>query len=161
MISVIDIIIVVLAIGLIISSISRGFLVSVLSLVRLFIIVPASYFLAEYITPFIELPKANAVPEKLFGIIVCVVCFFVLLILSGILLIVLKKLQKKKGMPLRHTNAFLGGVFGLVKTLILVVFASTVLGFAVQYISKDTTFYQVVDASYIVSLVNEYNPFLK
>lgn len=161
MISIIDIIFIILAVVLVALSISRGFVVSFLSMIRLFIIVPASYYLGKYIGPYIPKEQSYAVDDVLFNIIVCVVCFFVLLFLSGLLLLLLKKLQKKKGMPLRHTNAFLGGVLGLAKTLVIVVFASTVLGFLMKYSSSDESLYQAIDSSYIVSIVNEYNPLIK
>ncbi|MCM1115599.1 MAG: CvpA family protein [Clostridium sp.] len=161
MISYIDIAFLILTVILVAVSISRGLVVSILSMVRFIIIVPASYFLGSYVMSYIPRGFFGTLPETVDKVIVCVLCFFALLIVSSLLLTLLKYLQKKKGMPLRHTNAFLGGVLGVVKALVIIIGVCTAFGYVIEYIPNDNTFYQAIDTSYVVSFINDYNPLIK
>lgn len=159
MISYIDIAFIVIAVIMIIVNASRGLVVSLLSMVRMVLVVPLSYFAAKYVEPYVPADLISQIPRALQPAVLFVICFILLLILSGIILLVLKKLQKKKGVPLRHTNAFLGGVFGFVKALVIVFALSAVLGSVLEYIPQTNQFYEPVSSSYAVEYVNKINLF--
>ena len=158
MIRYVDIGFMALALILVVAGACRGLLASLLSLARIILIVPCSYFLAGYIIPYIPEQWLSSLPAQLQKPAVFLLCFIVLGILSGILINILVKLQKKKGMPLRHTNAFLGGAFGLVKAGVIIITLSAVLGCVLDVLPKDNQFYEIVNNSYAVEYINTYNP---
>ena len=120
MISYIDIAFFAMAVIMVIAGIKKGFLVSLLSMVKFIIILPLSYFLSDFVKPYIPAEIIAEAPEAAIEIIAFLICFIVLLIISTVLLSLLKKLQKDKDLPLHNTNAVLGGAYGFVKALILV-----------------------------------------
>lgn len=159
MISYIDIAFLVMAVIMVIAGVKKGFLVSLLSMVKFIIILPLSYFLSDYLKPYIPADVIGKAPETAIEIIAFLVCFIALLIVGTILLSLLKKLQKDKDLPLHSTNAILGGVFGFVKAVIIVCVFSAIIGAVEQYIPKDSTFIEMVNSSYAVDLVSDIYPF--
>ncbi len=158
MISYIDIAFFAMAVIMVIAGIKKGFLVSLLSMVKFIIILPLSYFLSDFVKPYIPAEIIAEAPEAAIEIIAFLICFIVLLIISTVLLSLLKKLQKDKDLPLHNTNAVLGGAFGFVKALILVCVFSAIIGAAEQYIPKDSAFSEMV-GSYAIDFINDINPF--
>lgn len=136
----------------------KGFVVSLLEMVRFIVIVPVSYVLIDVVKPYIPAKIFGDIPSALHTVIIFVLCFVLLLIVTEIFLSLLKKLQKIKHMPLKHLNAFLGGVFGLVKALIFVFALSSVFGILLDVIPNDNQFYQIVDSSIAVEYINQINP---
>lgn len=159
MISYIDIAFFAMAVIMVIAGIKKGFLVSLLSMFKFIIVLPLSYFLSDYVKPYIPTEIIGEAPETAIEIIAFLVCFIVLLIIADVILVLLKKLQKDKDLPLHNTNAVLGGAFGFVKAVIIVFVLSAVIGAAEQYIPKDSAFIEMVDSSYAVNLINDINPF--
>lgn len=159
MISYIDIAFFAMAVIMVIAGIKKGFLVSLLSMVKFIIILPLSYFFSDFVKPYIPAEIIAEAPEAAIEIIAFLICFIVLLIISTVLLSLLKKLQKDKDLPLHNTNAVLGGAFGFVKALILVCVFSAIIGAAEQYIPKDSAFSEMVGSSYAIDFINDINPF--
>lgn len=159
MISYIDIAFLALAVILVIAGACRGLLVSLLSMARVILIIPCSYFAAGYVLPYVPDEWLSGLSPQLQKAVAFFACFIILAALTGILLNILFKLQKKKGMPLRHTNAFLGGVFGLIKAGVIIITLSAVLACALEIIPKDNQFYEIVNNSYAVEYISTYNLF--
>ena len=160
MINFIDIIFVLLTIIFIVVSITRGLLVCVISLVRFFVIVPASFYIGNYLEPYFTKYIFKGVSAGLTNILSIILSFFILLILSSLLIHLLKKLQNKKGVPLRHTNALLGGVFGLAKSLLIIIAVSTLVYYVMPYVSPDSNAEELLGTSIIINYVNKFNPFV-
>ncbi|MDE5973536.1 MAG: CvpA family protein [Eubacterium sp.] len=159
MISYIDIAFFAMAVIMIIAGVKKGFLVSLLSMAKFIIILPLSYFLSDFVKPYIPAEILGEAPEAVIEIIAFLICFLVLLVVGTILLSLLKKLQKDKDLPLHNTNAVLGGAFGFVKAFILVCVFSAIIGAAEPYIPKDSAFIEMVHSSYAIDLINDINPF--
>ncbi len=159
MISYIDIAFLALAVIMVIAGVKKGFLASLLGMAKFIIILPLSYFLADYVQPYIPTNIIPNAPKALYDIIAFLICFIALLIIVSIILLLLKKLQKDKDLPLHNTNALLGGVFGFVKSLIIICVFASIIGAVEQYIPKDSAFIEMVDSSYAVDLISNINPF--
>ena len=159
MISYIDIAFFAMAVIMVIAGVKKGFLVSLLSMFKFIIVLPLSFFLSDYIKPYIPAEIIGELPETAVEIIAFLICFIVLLIIADVILVLLKKLQKDKDLPLHSTNAVFGGLLGFVKAVIIVCVFSAIIGAAEQYIPKDSAFIEMVDSSYAVNLMNDINPF--
>lgn len=157
MISYIDIAFVVIAIIMTLVGAKRGLVVSLIGMLRFIFIVPVSYFLTDYITPYVPEDLLSQIPQEARGVVLFFIVFVALIILTGILMMILKKLQDKKGMPLRHTNAFLGGVFGFVKALVLISVLSFGSAIVIDVIPKDNQVYEVLSSSYIIDYLSSLN----
>lgn len=158
MISYIDIFFLILAAIMVFANLKKGLVVSILSMIRFVVIIPLSYFLISYVSPLIVPPDAlTALPQKLIDIIAFAVCFIALLIISELLLLLLKILQKKKGMPLRNINAVLGGVFGFVKAVLLVFVMSSIMIIVVEFMEAGEPFYDAINNSYAVEFVKNFD----
>lgn len=153
MISYIDIAFLVVTALMVFINAKRGLVVSILLAVRVIILVPLSYYLAVYVKDYVPAELIEDIPNELQAVVIFVACFIVLLILSAVLIFILKQLQKKKGMPLRYTNALLGGAFGFVKALAVVLVISAVLGAVTEYLPSQL--YEAVNSSFAVEFVNE------
>lgn len=133
----------------------NGFLVSLLSTARVLLIVPASYFLSVYAAVFLTDVITEPIPDLLLRVISFISCYIVLNILLGIIIAILKSLQKKEHMPLKHTNAFLGAVFGLLKSAVVVCVISLILIQIKEFIPQDNHFYSIIDGSCAVCFIND------
>lgn len=158
MINSIDLIFILMTIIFIVTSILRGAVACVVSAVRFFIIVPAAFFVSDYILPIIS--KDMSAPALVIKAVSVVISFVVLLILSSLLMLLLKKLQRKKGMPLRHTNALLGGVFGLAKSLVIIISTSTLAHMVAPVLQPNSSVASLIGTSEIINYVNTINPFV-
>lgn len=159
MISYIDIAFLVLTAVMVFVGVKKGLFVSLLSMVRFIVIIPLSYFAIDYVEPYLPSEWFADISSELKTVLLFVICFVILLILTRLLLLIFKKLQKKKGMPLRHTNALLGGVFGFVKAVIIVFAISTVLAYLIDILPQTNQFYLPISSSYAVKAVENINPF--
>lgn len=157
MISYVDIAFVIIAVLMTVINAKRGLVVSLIGMLRFLFIVPVSYFLVDYVTPYIPEKILADVPEELRAVVIFFVIFVVLIVVTGILMMVLKNLQNKKGMPLRYTNALLGGVFGFVKAVILIIVLSTVASFVVEFAPQDNQFVEMLNGSYVIDIFKDMN----
>lgn len=157
MISYIDIVFALVIIIMTAVNAKRGFMVALIGMLRFIFIVPVSYFLVDYLTPYIPESYLEKIPEQAQGIVVFFAVFVILIVLTGIVMNILTKLQKKKGVPLRHTNAFLGGVFGFIKALIFISVISGVASLILDFIPENNQFYEIFNNSYIVDIVRNFN----
>ncbi len=94
-------------------------------------------------------------------IILFVVLFIVFCIIVSVLISAFSKMQKKKHAPLKHTNRFFGGVFGLLKAALLVFTASTIIGYVCGILPADNSFVTQANNSFLLEFINHYNPFIK
>ncbi len=94
-------------------------------------------------------------------IILFIITFVLFYIVAGIIIFLIKRLQKKEHMPLKRTNAFLGGVFGLLKAVILIFTAAAIIGYICDILPQDNSFIKQTDSSYALEFINSYNPLLK
>lgn len=155
MINYIDIAFLAITLIMVIDGVCRGLVVSVLGFVKFIVILPLSYFAADSFAlqaaEFINEP----VPLPILKVGLFIIAFLVLYILFGILMNFLKELQKKKHMPLKHTNALLGGLFSLVKAAVFVATVSLLLGALIEIIPKTNEFYTQISSSYAVESIND------
>lgn len=158
MVSYIDVFFLIFTALVIFVNLKKGLVVAIVGLVRFVVIIPLSYFLKDMASAYITDSMLSGVPVRIKPVIVFAIVFIVLMILSEILIALLKALQKKKGMPLRNINALLGGAFGLVKALIVVLIVSSVLACAVDFIPQTSAAYEPISTSFAVSLVRNINP---
>lgn len=94
-------------------------------------------------------------------IILFVVLFIVFCIIVSVLISAFSKMQKKKHAPLKHTNRFFGGVFGLLKAALLVFTASTIIGYVCGILPAGNSFVTQANNSFLLEFINHYNPFIK
>lgn len=137
-----------------------GFLASLISTVRFIIIIPLSYFASSFVSAAVSDIVSQPLPDGLLKILSFIICFVVFNILIRIVIHVLKKLQKKEHMPLKHTNALLGALFGLFRALLAVCVISAVLGYVKEYVPQDNNFYLQLDSSRVVNFLNDFNPLI-
>lgn len=106
----------------------------------------------------------DSVLEPIFLTVIKVAVFLLVLIVFGIIISVLisvfSTLQKKKNMPLKHTNSLLGALFGFVKAGIFVFTVSTVVGYICAVVPLDSSVAQYFNNSFILEFINSSNPFL-
>lgn len=137
------------------AGVKNGFLASLIRMLRFVIIIPVSYFLSSYLfTLRADDMQAQSLPHDLQKIILFAECFAVIYILSGILIFILKKLQNKKHMPFRYTNALLGALFALARVLIVICVISFIFVRIADYLPDDNAFYLCVKASRIITALN-------
>lgn len=159
MVSYIDLAFLIISFVMVLINAHRGLIVSLLGMVRFIIVIPLSYFFADYIEPYISAEAFADIPALAKKVITFIVCLIILLVLSRLLLLLLKKLQSNKDMPLRNTNAVLGGVFGLVKALIVIYCLSIILGSLLELLPQSNEYYDILKNSYVIEFVNNINPF--
>lgn len=157
MISFVDIAFIAITAVIVFAGIKRGLVVSLASMLRFILIVPVSLVASKYLEPYVRDKISQDIPKTLFSVLLFVACLVLLAILTGILLIVLKKLQKKKDMPFHATNSVLGGVFGFIKALVVVITLAGICSVAVGFIPKDNEFYTAIKGSYAVNFISSFN----
>lgn len=94
-------------------------------------------------------------------IVIFIVVFVVFCIVLNIFISIFTKLQQKEHMPLKHTNRFFGGLFGLVKAAVMLFTVSTVIGIICGVIPQDNSFIKQVEDSFVLEFINTNNPLLK
>lgn len=162
MISFLDIIFIVVTVCMVIVNAHRGLLVSLIGMLRFIFIIPLSCLAAQYAEPYIPDDMFKDIPEELVPVIIFVICFLVLQLATSLIMLLLKKLQDKKGMPLRGTNAVLGGVFGLLKAALLVFVTAVVIVSVMQFVPQSGDYsdiYNSINSSYVIEFVNKLNLF--
>lgn len=221
----IDIAFLVLAAVMILLGAKRGFLVSLLNVLKYIVAVPAAYFVSDsysevvydkYLSEYVQKKMAeklssadtlNALIDglneradfvlSLFStdlsnlgtlsgerlvdyictdvirplavIAISLVLFLLVLIfvilIANVIIHILKKHRKKskerngKGM-LSSANGLLGALFGLVKSVILLLVICMVFEYAAGLAGSSTSFYQQVEGSRVIEFVNTYNPLI-
>ena len=100
-----------------------------------------------------------------FGAVRCTPVLFILTLLAFSLLAwlipkLIKRLDKIKNIPFKKTNKFLGAVFGVIKSVLVIAVLCAVLVFVKDYIfaSSQNEFVNQVNSSAIVEFVNKINP---
>lgn len=111
---------------------------------------------AVYITDNIIEPVAVEIVK----LVLILLTFLLFYVITGIIVSTAKKIREKKDLPLHHTNSILGGVFGLVKALIIVLVIGAVADLIVTLDGGENEFLRQLESSTILKYVNEYNPIL-
>lgn len=159
MISYIDIAFILVAVVVTAVGASKGFLASLISAARLVLIVPASVYLSDFIKPYLTKRWFADQPMQILNIASFLICFIVLLIATGILTDLVINAQKKKGMPLKNTNAVLGGLLGFVKAAFIIFVVSGILGYLAKLIPQGSSFAEAVESSYALKYLKDVNLF--
>lgn len=103
-------------------------------------------------------PVAVAVIKVIVFIIILVLFFVAVWLVSKLI----KKLMSSKHAPLKHTNKFLGAVFGALKGVVALAALSAALTFLRDFLfSSSESFVSLVDSSVVIEFINKINPFLQ
>lgn len=94
-------------------------------------------------------------------IIIFAAVFIAFYVITGIIILAVKRLRKKEHAPFKKTDYLLGGVFGLVKALAVVFTAATIISYVSEIIPQDNSLIKQVQSSYALEFINTYNPLLK
>lgn len=93
-------------------------------------------------------------------IILFISVFVAFYLITGIIILVVKRLRKKEHAPLKKADFVLGGIFGLIKAAVFVFTAATIIGYITNIIPADNSFIKLADGSYALELINTHNPLL-
>lgn len=93
-------------------------------------------------------------------IIIFAAVFIAFYLITGIIILAVKRLRKKEHAPLKKTDFILGGLFGLVKAVLFVLTAATIIGYISAVVPADNSFIKLVESSYALEVINAQNPFL-
>lgn len=110
--------------------------------------------LGEVLTDSIIEPVALAVLR----IVIFIIVFILFCIIISLIISAFSKLQKKKHAPLKHTNRFFGGVFGLLKAALLVFTAAAAIKYIEPLLPQGNSLTAQADASVLLEFINKYNP---
>lgn len=110
--------------------------------------------LGAVITDSIIEPVALAVLR----IVIFIIVFILFCIIISLIISAFSKLQKKKHAPLKHTNRFFGGVFGLLKAALLVFTAAAAIEYIEPLLPQGNSLTAQADASVLLEFINKYNP---
>lgn len=217
----IDLAFIVIAALMIIIGACRGFMVSLLSMLRLLVGIPLAYFVSDmYYTQlynrFVKEIAYNNVLEELsqtqsvesiirnvkelteslpavFGkdidltgalsleeisrvitdsviepialiiirIFIFAAVFIAFYIITGIIILAVKRMRRKEHVPFKKTDYVLGGAFGLVKAVAVIFTAATIITSITGIIPQDNSFIKQTESSYALEFINTYNPLLK
>lgn len=97
--------------------------------------------------------------------IIKIVIFVVTLVLFSVAVWLVSKLIRRlmnsKHAPLKHTNKFLGAVFGALKGILTLAALCAVIAFLRDFLfSSSEAFVSQADSSVVVEFINKINPFL-
>lgn len=107
---------------------------------------------------------ASNIVEPVACVIIKIVLFILTLLafslLAWLISKLIKRLDKIKNIPFKKTNKFLGAVFGVIKSVLVIAVLCAVLVFVKDYIfaSSQNEFVNQVNSSAIVEFVNKINP---
>ncbi|MDE6154999.1 MAG: CvpA family protein [Eubacterium sp.] len=93
-------------------------------------------------------------------IIIFAAVFVAFYVITGIIILVVKRFRKKEHAPLKKTDFILGGAFGLVKAAVFIFTAATIIGYISAIVPADNSFIEIADNSYALEFINIHNPFL-
>lgn len=219
--SYIDLAFIVIAALMIIAGACRGFMVSLLSMLRLIVGIPLAYFVsdmyyAQLYNRFVKEIAYNNVLEELsqtqsvesiisnvkeltaslpevftkdidfagalsleeisrvitdsviepialviIRILIFAAIFIAFYIITGIIILAVKRTRKKEHAPFKKTDYVLGGAFGLVKALAVIFTAATIISYISGIIPQDNSFIKQAESSYALEFINTYNPLIK
>ncbi|MCD7797565.1 MAG: CvpA family protein [Clostridiales bacterium] len=112
--------------------------------------------IAVYIADELIAPTALEIVK----IILLLLFLLLFYLITGIIIRMIKKLRQRRQLPLHRTNSFLGGVFALLKCVVIVfafaAIADTVLSFGYE----NNTFISQLKTSKIIELINDFNPLI-
>ncbi|MGN1420546.1 MAG: CvpA family protein [Eubacterium sp.] len=111
---------------------------------------------AIYITDNIIEPVAVEIVK----LVLILLTFLLFYVITGIIVSVAKKIREKKKLPLHNTNSILGGLFGLLKALIIVLVIGAAADLIISLNGNDNEFLRQLEGSTILKYINEYNPIL-
>lgn len=95
-------------------------------------------------------------------IVIFIAVFLLFFIATGLIVHMIKKAQKKKESPLKTVDKIVGGIFGLLKSFVLVLAITSVLMYILslgENIVQSSHFMQEVQQSTLLEFINEINPF--
>lgn len=96
---------------------------------------------------------------KIFMFVLTIAVFYVI---TGIIIALIKKLERKEHVPFKKTNKFLGAVFGLAKSVIAVMAIAAIFNFVLDVYgnTSDSAFIIQLSSSSVLDIINKYNPIL-
>ena len=106
-----------------------------------------------YITDNILCP----IVQEIIKILLILLTFILFYVITGIILSLAKKIREKKKLPLHKTNSFFGGVFGLVKSVLVL---SSISKFILDIITVQNNFVTQLKGSVIIDFINKFNPLI-
>lgn len=217
----IDLAFIVIAALMIIAGACRGFMVSLLSMLRLIVGIPLAYFVsdmyyAQLYNRFVKDIAYNNVLEELsqtqsvesiirnvkeltaslpevftkdidfagvfsteeisrvitdsviepialviIRILIFAAIFIAFYIITGIIILAVKRTRKKEHAPFKKTDYVLGGAFGLVKAFAVIFTAETIINSISGIIPQDNSFIKQAESSCALEFINTYNPLIK
>lgn len=86
--------------------------------------------------------------------------FVAFYIITGIIILAVKRLRKKEHAPLKKTDFILGGAFGFIKAMVFVLACATIISYASAIVPADHPFIKTAESSRALEFINTYNPFL-
>lgn len=87
-------------------------------------------------------------------IIVFVASFIIFCIIISIVISLVRKIRNRKNAPLKKTGSFFGGVFGFIKSLILICAVVFCIGILREVLPADNIILLQADKSYIIDFIN-------
>lgn len=147
----------------------KGILISICSLISWVVGVPAALFVSENYSETVYDYFASVdfmikhFNKPVLVVIIDVLLFLLVIIAVKIVIHIIYSIickNKDKDSPVRKVNSALGGIFGFVKSaVLLLVFASVIFYFQQHdVISKDNAFMQQCSNSAIIEYLNSFNP---
>lgn len=113
---------------------------------------------------------ANAVLQNIVEpvaiVIIKIALFVITLVLFNILVLIISKIIKsimnKEHAPFKHTNKFLGAVFGVLKGVAVLAVLSAVFSFLSDFVfTTSGEFVSQVDSSAVIEFINKINPLMQ
>ncbi len=114
--------------------------------------------LTDYILDNIFEPAALVLSK----ILIFVAVFLLFFIATGLILHIIKKARNRKESPLKTADKVVGGIFGLLKSFVLVLAITSVLMYILslgENIVQSNPFMHEVQQSTLIKFINEINPF--
>lgn len=95
-------------------------------------------------------------------ILIFILTIAVFYVITGIIISLVKKIERKEHVPLKKTNKFLGAVFGLAKSVIAVMAIAAIFNFVLDLYGNisGNTFIRQLSSSSVLNFINQYNPIL-
>lgn len=94
-------------------------------------------------------------------ILLFAVTFVAFYVVTGVLILMIKRLKNKEHMPLKRTDYILGGAFGLIKAMVFLFTTATVIGYICDILPQDNSFLKQAEGSLALEFINTYNPLMK
>jgi len=135
--TILDIILCVIAICFIISGFMIGFVRSLVELIGYIIAVVAAFMLSDSLATFVGTYLMKSSPTGLSHIVIKVICMVVIFVILQLVVgLIARTLDTVFKLPVLHqVNSLLGGVFGLAKGILAVLFICAILQLMLPIVS--------------------------